>query len=227
MNVRDWVLSPSDFAFLWEECRRCFYLKVVRGFRRPSSPFPKIFHSIDTAMKAYYGKRHTRDVMPFLPGGIIEPGDHAVESSPLAVPHHSSRCIIRGKMDTFIRLDDGTFAIVDFKTSETKPEYLALYSRQLHAYTLGVENPAPSRLGLRPVTKLGLVVFEPRSFESGIDKTAEFSGALAWQEIPRKDQEFLGFLDQLLSVLELPEPPAGAASCNWCGYREASRRNGL
>jgi len=32
-------LSPSDFAFLWEQCKRCFYLKVVHGIRQPSMPF--------------------------------------------------------------------------------------------------------------------------------------------------------------------------------------------
>ena len=31
-------LSPSDFAFLWEQCKRCFYLKVVHGIRQPSMP---------------------------------------------------------------------------------------------------------------------------------------------------------------------------------------------
>ena len=25
-------LSPSDLTFLWDECQRCFYLKVVRKF---------------------------------------------------------------------------------------------------------------------------------------------------------------------------------------------------
>ena len=35
MSNRAWKLSPSDFAFLWQECKRCFYLKNVTGFQRP------------------------------------------------------------------------------------------------------------------------------------------------------------------------------------------------
>jgi hypothetical protein len=27
-------LAPSDFAFLWDECPRCFYLKVIRRLDR-------------------------------------------------------------------------------------------------------------------------------------------------------------------------------------------------
>jgi hypothetical protein len=50
---QNWKLSPSDFAFLWEECQRCFYLKVVRQFYRPWSPMPKIFTKIDGIMKRY------------------------------------------------------------------------------------------------------------------------------------------------------------------------------
>jgi len=52
--VKEYKLSPSDFAFLWEECKRCFYLKVVRGFARPRMAFPQIFNAIDSAMTARY-----------------------------------------------------------------------------------------------------------------------------------------------------------------------------
>ena len=50
----NWILNPSDFAFLWEECKRCFYLKIVSGFRRPGGPMPKIFNIIDEQMKTHF-----------------------------------------------------------------------------------------------------------------------------------------------------------------------------
>ena len=37
-----WKLNPSDFAFLGEEDRRCYYWKVVKGFERPRALMPKI-----------------------------------------------------------------------------------------------------------------------------------------------------------------------------------------
>jgi len=39
MNYR---LSPSDFAFLYEGCKRCYYLKVVHGISQPSIPLPAL-----------------------------------------------------------------------------------------------------------------------------------------------------------------------------------------
>ena len=35
-----WGLSPSDYAFLWDECPRCFYLKVALKQPRLRTPFP-------------------------------------------------------------------------------------------------------------------------------------------------------------------------------------------
>ena len=54
MLGKNWTLSPSNFAFLWEECKRCFYLKIVSGVRRPGGPMPKIFTIIDAQMKGRF-----------------------------------------------------------------------------------------------------------------------------------------------------------------------------
>lgn len=58
MNNRNWKLSSSDFAFHWEECKRCFYLKIVKGFQRPRPTMPKIFNMIGSEMKkCFSGQR--------------------------------------------------------------------------------------------------------------------------------------------------------------------------
>src|SRR5437763_1001329 len=79
-----WVLSPSDFAFLWEECPRCFYLHVAGGFRRPRAPFPKIFTVIDGHMKMRF--TGSRVKLPDLPPGVIAYPDLWVASEPIAIP---------------------------------------------------------------------------------------------------------------------------------------------
>jgi len=68
-RTQNWKLSPSDFAFLWEECRRCFYLKGVEGFRRPSTPWPKIFTATEQLMKKCFSGKQTEEVLPAVPGG--------------------------------------------------------------------------------------------------------------------------------------------------------------
>jgi PD-(D/E)XK nuclease superfamily len=220
-------LSPSDFAFLWEECKRCFYLKVVSGFQRPRPIMPKIFNNIDSQMKQFFAGKRTRDVLTALPEGIVQFGDKWVESVPLSVGSHKSQFFVRGKLDTVLRLDDGAYAVIDFKTSERKSEHIPLYARQLNAYAISLENAPNGRLRLKPVTHLGLVVYEPESFRGQPKGSASLEGSVTWIEIPRDDAALYRFMDEMLGVLELAAPPGGAPGCEWCIYRDASRRTGL
>ena len=42
----NYKLSPSDFSFLYEGCKRCYHLKVVHNISQPSIPLPSIFSKI-------------------------------------------------------------------------------------------------------------------------------------------------------------------------------------
>ena len=95
-----WKLSPSDLTFLWDECPRCFYLKVVHGFNRPSAPFPKIFGRIDKLMKDYFAGKSTAEISPLLPAGFVKFGEKWVQSQPLTSLRSTSSCFIRGKFDS-------------------------------------------------------------------------------------------------------------------------------
>jgi len=227
MSDRNWRLSPSDFAFLWEECKRCFYLKIVQKFSRPRPIMPKIFKNIDTRMNAYFSGMKTREIISNMPDGIVKYGERWVESEPIQLKGKSSTCFISGKFDSVINFDDGTYGVIDFKTSERKSEHIPLYSRQLHAYTYALEHPAPGKLALSPVSKLGLIVFEPDDFYSESDSSAYLKGDLTWIEIKRDDISFMKFLGEVVSVLEQPNPPGGSPSCGWCQYRDISRRTGV
>lgn len=220
-------LSPSDFAFLWDECKRCFYLKVAGGFPRPSQPFPKIFGIIDTCMKNWYEKKRSEDMAEGVPPGVVEFGDGWVESEPLTLPGHASSCYIRGIFDSVIKLDDGGYAVIDFKTTEMRASSLAKYSRQLHAYALALENPSKGNMALSPVTGLGLLVYQPVKFSQANTESASLEGTLTWHGIKRDDGKFREFLGEVMTVLELPEAPKAASGCSMCKYREASRRTGL
>jgi PD-(D/E)XK nuclease superfamily protein len=224
---RNWTLSPSDFAFLWEECRRCFYLKVVNNFRRPKSPMPRIFTAIDSEMKMRYGGLRTAEAMPFLPPGVIDASVSWVESRPLPVPRHSSLVSLRGKLDTLVRFDDETYGVIDFKTSGVRDQHVGLYTRQLHAYALALENASPGNLSLSPVSKLGLVIFEPAVFSGGGDAPGCLTGPVSWKEIPRSNAAFLAFLADVVDLLEMPVPPEPSPACQWCQYRDRSRSSGL
>ena len=221
----NWKLSPSDFGFLWDECQRCFYLKVVRGFARPRSAFPSIFSKIDSMMKKYFAEKTTREIAPELPPGVVAFGEKWVESRPIEMPGRASTCTIRGRFDSVVRFEDGSYGVIDFKTSSIGGQHVRRYARQLHSYAYALENPAPGKLSLSPVSKLGLLCVEPvemLDFEKG---AYAYRAEPIWIDCPRDDEAFMSFLDGVLAVLDRSDPPEGRSTCQWCQYRDASRRH--
>lgn len=220
-------LSPSDFGFLWDDCKRCFWLKVVKGFPPPPSPFPKIFNVIDKAMKnAFQGKR-SELLAPGVPSGTVFKADDWVESAPITIKGKEASCFIRGIFDTVLQLDDGGYAVTDYKTSTIGPDQALKYGRQLHAYAKALELPAKGQLHLEPVTTLGLLVYQPESFASRGDGKASLSGTFQWLEVIRNAAQFDEFLGEVLDVLARPDPPKPGPNCKLCAYRAASRKTGF
>jgi len=225
MNT-SYKLSPSDLTFLWDECQRCFYLKVARKFNRPGMPFPSIFNRIDRLMKDFFYQLPTEEISPALPSGQVAFSSKWVYSAPISFPHRSSSCYIRGIFDTVLQFDDGSYAVVDFKTTQPKAEHVNFYSRQLHAYSYALENPNPGKFSLRPVTTLGLLCVEPVQMSRTAQGNLAYEGQVTWLDCPKDDQTFLAFIDQVLEVLDASDPPAAHPKCGFCNYRENARKTG-
>jgi hypothetical protein len=220
-------LSPSDLTFLWDECPRCFYLKYLHGITRPAAPFPSIFGTIDHLMKAHYAGRPTSDLDPSLPPGFVSVSEQWVESIPITLPGHNLSCFLRGKYDALIGFDDGSFGIVDFKTSEPKPEHVPFYSRQLHAYAFALEHPAIGKPYISPINTLGLFIATPQATLDLTTSQISFQIGLTWLEVPFFESGFVSFIDQVLALLELPTPPPAGGKCTYCQYRQHARTHGM
>lgn len=220
-------LSPSDLTFLWDECPRCFYLKYLHGINRPAAPFPSIFGAIDRLMKAHYAGRPTSDVDPSLAPGNLRVSEQWIESVPISMPGHTLSCFLRGKFDALIDFADGSHGVIDFKTSEPKPSQIPFYSRQLHAYAYALEHPAPGKLGLSPISCLGLLVEAPHATLLATTHEISFHFATTWLNVPYFEGGFLQFIDQVLALLELPEPPPAGENCDYCRYRQHAREHGM
>jgi hypothetical protein len=188
---------------------------------------PKIFTQIDSAMKTFYSQKRTEDIAKGMPPGVVAYGEKWVESQPISLPGFSGTCFIKGKFDTVVRFDDGTFGVIDFKTSQRKSEHIPLYSRQLHAYAHALEHPAAGGFAANPVTQLGLLVFEPSQYTQGRTGKVGFAGEISWVPVPRDDAKFMRFLSQVMTILESPEPPPANPDCEWCRYRQNSRNMDL
>jgi hypothetical protein len=217
-----YTLAPSSFGFLWQECRHCYYMQVVRGIYRPSTPFPSIFNRIDSAMK----KRFTDDGWHCFgdnqPQFKIAFGEKMVRSAPIILPNRTIAITLRGKYDTILRFSDGSIVMCDFKTAPVKREHLEKYWVQLHAYAYAVEHPAQGSLAISKIDRLGLAVFDPADFSYDARQRAALSGALQWIDMPRDDARFMAFLDEVATVIESPEPPQQTTGCAFCEYRHAA-----
>jgi len=214
----NYKLSPSDFTFLYEGCKRCYYLKVVHNISQPSIPLPSIFSKIAGLLKNYYNGKHTRDLHVDLPPGNVNYSERYVKSEPIQLPDHNDTCFISGRFDIVVELEDGTYGVIDFKTANPNEKYRDLYSRQLHAYAYALEHPASTTLSLSPITKMGLLYFYPSKISQPSIEWLSYDAEIHWIEINKDEQGFLGFIGEALDVLESVEPPDSSPTCPWCGY---------
>ncbi len=220
-------LSPSDLTFLWDECPRCFYLKYLHKINRPAAPFPAIFGAIDRLMKAQFAGHPTSDIDPSLPPGSLSVSEQWLESLPILLPGHQLQVFLRGRFDALIDFADGSYGVIDFKTSEPKEYQIPFYSRQLRAYAYAFEHPAPGKLGRSPISRLGLLVEAPHATLQASTNQIAFHFASTWMEVPYSESGFLQFIDEVLSLLELPEPPPPGEACGYCQYRQHAREHGM
>ena len=214
----NYKLSPSDFTFLYEGCKQCYYLKVVHNIPRPSIPLPSIFSKIAGLLKSYYNGKHTQELHAKLPPGVVNYGEKYVESKTIRLPGHDATCFIRGRFDIVVEFEDKTYGVIDFKTGNPNDEYLDLYSRQLRAYAYALEHPAPGALSLSPITKMGLLYFYPLKISQPSIGWLSYDAEIHWIEISKNEQELLEFVGEVLGVLESPEPPNPSSDCQWCSY---------
>ncbi len=204
-------LSPSDFAYLWEECKLCYYLKIKQRIERPRSIMPAVFTALNTRLQGALVGGDLRALSPVLPHGKVESQGGFIESQP--VP--GTKVYIKGKYDLLVRQPDGTYLIVDFKISKPDEEKVTKYQTQLLAYHYAFEHPA--RGEAKNITKMGLVIMYPDQVAFA-DGQALISFPPQWMEIAIQKDSFLKFMGEVSSLLEGPIPPENP-NCSWCKYR--------
>lgn len=207
-------LSPSDFAYLYEECKLCYYLKVKRGIYQPSMPIPGVFSAINTRLQGSLIGKNLHILSKDLPEADVVQQEGWVESK--TVPE--TNVFIKGKYDLLARQPDGTHLLIDIKISQPSDDKVDRYKTQLAAYKFALENPA---LG-QPTTiaKYGLIILYPDtvSFESG---KAVLSFPPKWLEVPQDQGGFLTFAKELEKLLSGPIPKE-SKTCKWCQYRHVA-----
>jgi hypothetical protein len=158
----------------------------------------------------------------------VGPQGKWINSAPIAFDGLDASCYLKGAFDSVLNFDDGTYGVIDFKTSSPSPAHVAFYGRQLSAYAFALEHPSEKGLRINPISKLGLLYLDPVDIEHGEDhKRITYGGEVTWREIPKDEAGFLAFMRGVLTLLSQPEPPPAPESCGFCAYREEARRHGL
>ena len=138
-------LSPSDFAYLYEECKLCYWLKVKKG----------VFSAINTRIQGTLIGKNLQSLSADLPQAVVKTQEGWVESK--LVPE--TGVYIKGKYDLLAQAADGGNFLVDLKISQPHEDKIDKYKTQLSAYKFALENPK-SGVGVK-IARMGLLIFYP------------------------------------------------------------------
>lgn len=139
----------------------------TRNLPKQEDNLPAVFGHIDKAMKMAWGLEELR-ALGIPAKGVIEYGK--VRAKPIVFEDLGVEIVIVGYLDKAVMLDDGSAAVIEFKTTDPSPHGLKLFSRQIHAYQYGLEHPAIQEP--LEVTRLALVVYNAYAGTFKIDKKA-------------------------------------------------------
>jgi len=204
-------LSPSDFAFLYEECKLCYWLKVKKGIYQPSMPMPGVFSAINTRLQGNLIGKDLRYLSAKLPEGKVITQEGWVQSK--VIP--GTNLYIKGKYDLLVDLSDGSQMLVDLKISQPHEDKIDKYQTQLTAYKFALENPVYGKSA--KITRMGLLVFYPDEV-SITEDSVHLHFPPKWLEVPIDDSGFLAFTKEVDKLLAGPAPSEGK-ECKWCKYR--------
>ena len=204
-------------------CSRCAWVRLhIKNL--PYQSFPGIFSSIDSYNKSIVHNHFDR--VGYAPAWLSELGETRGYIDP---PHWSKFKILdeetgitlRGEADGIFKLKDGSYVIVDYKTSRYNPDrpgMFANYEVQLNAYALIAE-----RQGFSPVSKLALVYMEPAtdketSNESDlVDSRGFVLGFHANVVLVEVRPDMLPpLLRKARSIWEMKTPPKAGRACKDC-----------
>ena len=227
--------SPSEFNFLL--CKRCYYLKKVKGLEFKGS-FPEIFNTFDLSQKKYFLSKDTHSLSKELPKGDFfktvtkKERDERIkkklsEFNALELPGKIYSAELKDKKDRIFTLGgipdlvvkfDDSYGILDFKTTGEKDK-TQNYKFQLESYALIFENPKIGTPKLSPVKHMGLIQFTPKEIKSNNDGSILQNIKMQYFKLERNQKHkdgFLNFITNLIDILEKNHAPFFDARCNIC-----------
>jgi hypothetical protein len=249
--MRTVTLSPSALTFDFAECPPCFYRTYALGIPRGHGIFPSLFNNMETPVKDFVAGMRTEQVHKDLPPGVFYFADLPVVSEPIILPGRDSAIVIRGRLDSTLKLDSGNVGLVDIKFVHPRPWHMPInrwrgrpwiplardpavlrYKPQLHAYLYAMERRAPGARRYAPVETLGLLCLDPRVFYKaeyphGRTGNHVLSWGMEYVAFARDEAWFHQFLNEVLDLLENRQAPPPNPKCAWCRFWLAGVATGV
>ncbi len=204
-------LSPSDFGYLWGECKHCYVQKVKNGIYTPGI-FPSMFGRINKLLQDSIMGQNLQSIHESLPSGIIEIQEGFLRSIPIP---SSPNVYLQGRFDILTKLDDGSYTIIDFKITNPDEEKVLKYVSQLHAYKFALENPHSGKP--LKISKMGIVSVNPEEMKL-VDGKIQFTAVPRFHEVKEDMPAFFSLLSEISKVLDGDMPPE-TENCMYCKYR--------
>ncbi|KKR42839.1 MAG: hypothetical protein UT77_C0001G0290 [Candidatus Daviesbacteria bacterium GW2011_GWC2_40_12] len=151
------------------------------------------------------------DIHPDLPSGIIEIQEGYMKS----ITIDGTNCYLSGRFDILSKLDDGTFAIIDFKITTPDSEKISKYISQLHAYKFALENPSSGKP--IKVSKMGIVSINPDEMKL-VDGKVIFTTTPKYHPVEEDTESFHNLIREISTLLN-GDLPAVSKTCSLCIYR--------
>ena len=204
-------------------CPRCFWL-AMKADRLPFQIFPGIFSAIDSYTKNVVHGWFDRNGKPpswLEPLGPIQTYREPPHYSKFSVLDEENAIVLRGTPDGIFLMQDGSYAIVDYKTARFtayQDDLFPMYEAQLNAYAFIGEH-----LDVKPVSKLALVYTEPVTGNLATSDDANLTPdgfRMGFRarilEVEIKPGLVTTLLKTAAGVLNSPSPPAGVDGCKDC-----------
>ena len=113
---KPYLFSPSEFAFGYSGCKRCYYDLKVNNIRI-NFGFPTIFSKIDSIQKKFYHNKPSKFLNSNkVPEGIIKTDYAKLHKSEVLYDQKDRAFQLRGKIDAYID-HKNFFSIIDFKVT--------------------------------------------------------------------------------------------------------------
>jgi hypothetical protein len=179
---------------------------------------PGVFSKMNSLLQNAIIGMDLREINSELPTGKIEVKEGFLKSKPIPP---TNDCFISGRFDIVSRLDDGTYAVIDFKITDPKQDKIEKFFAQLHAYKFALENPLMGTPKM--VSKMGVIAINPEDI-SFPGENVIFNAKPHWFEIKEDMNRFFNFISEVSVLLNGPLPQENIEDCQWCGYRDCTRR---